>query len=286
MKLASFEHKGKLSYGAIVDDGVVDLGRRLGSRFADLKSAIRAGGLGELVTAARSTSADYKLGEITLLPVIPNPDKILCVGLNYESHREETGRPKAKYPAIFVRFANTQVGHGGAVWRPRNSVEVDYEGELAVIIGRRARHVTESRALEYIAGYSCYNDVSIRDWQNHTHQWTPGKNFPHSGAFGPWMVTADEIADPTTLELTTRLNGQVMQNATTDLMIFSVRALIAYCSDFTALEPGDVISTGTPGGVGFRRNPPVFMKAGDVVEVEISKIGTLRNRVEEEPAEG
>lgn len=214
-----------------------------------------------------------------LLPPITNPDKILCVGVNYDDHRKETGRDKSEKPVIFTRFADTQVGHGSALVRPRSSERFDYEGELAVVIGRPGRHIPESAALAHIAGYACYNDGSVRDWQRHTHQFTPGKNFPGSGGFGPWLVTADEVPDPFALTLTTRLNGQEVQKATTDLMIFDLKQLIAYISGFTKLNPGDVIITGTPGGVGDKRNPPLYMKPGDVAEVEISGIGLLRNPV-------
>jgi 2-keto-4-pentenoate hydratase/2-oxohepta-3-ene-1,7-dioic acid hydratase in catechol pathway len=184
---------------------------------------------------------------------------------------------------VFVRFADTQMGHEQPGWVPGVSRQVDYEGELAVVIGKPGRFIAPENALEHVAGYSCYNDISVRDWQQHTTQFTPGKNFPHTGAFGPWLVTADELPDPAGLELTTRLNGTVMQHAYTRDLIFPVHELIAYCSGFTALGTGDVIVTGTPGGVGFRRNPPVFLKAGDVVEVEISSVGLLRTPIEAAP---
>ncbi len=279
MKLVNYTFEGKDRYGAVTEGGVVDLSARIGAKHPDIRSLIAAGALAEAAKAAQGQKADHALDAIAYRPVIHNPDKVICVGLNYKSHREETGRSPTDNPALFVRFADTQVGHGQPMILPRSSDKFDYEGELAVIIGKGGRHVKAADALGIVAGYSIYNDGSIRDFQNHTHQWTPGKNFPGTGAFGPWMVTADELGDPTRLELTTRLNGQVMQNTTTDLMLFDIPTVIEYVTTFTTLRPGDVISTGTPGGVGFKRNPPVFMKAGDTVEIEITKIGKLVNKI-------
>jgi 2-keto-4-pentenoate hydratase/2-oxohepta-3-ene-1,7-dioic acid hydratase in catechol pathway len=300
MKLMSFWRHDRATFGMVVADRVLDLGD--GGSFPDLKSFL-AGGDAARRTAERARhSADeadwIPLDACAFLPVIPSPDKIICVGLNYEEHRVETGRAKTENPVLFVRFADSQTGHGEPAWipRPETSTKVDYEGELAVIIGAPpngaapeddragARYIDTDRALAFVAGYACYNDISVRDWQRHTSQFTAGKNFPRTGAFGPWMVTADEIKDPHSLDLVTRLNGETMQKARTDQMIFKVADLISYCSRFTALRPGDVISTGTPGGVGFTRNPPVYLKDGDTVEVEISGIGVLRNRVSTDPA--
>ena len=236
----------------------------------------------KLISSSADTAPRVALSDVQLLPPITNPEKIICVGLNYESHRKETGRPEVEFPTLFTRFANNQIGDGEAMWRPAESTSFDYEGELAVIIGSGGWKIPEDKALEHVAGYSCYNDGSVRDWQRHTSQFTPGKNFRHTGPFGPWLVTTDEIPDPSTLTLTTRLNGEVMQHATTDLLIFTIPVLINYISRFTRLEPGDVIVSGTPGGVGFKRDPQVFMKPGDVVEVEISKIGILKNPIEAE----
>jgi len=213
------------------------------------------------------------------LPVITNPDKILCVGINYKAHQEETGRDPTSHPTIFVRFAGAQIGHEQPMIRPVESDRLDFEGEIALVIGRRARRVAKANALDYVAGFSCYNDGSVRDFQRHTTQFTPGKNFAGTGGFGPWLMTPDECGDLGAMELTTRLNGEVMQNATASLLIFGFAEIIAYCSTFIELVPGDVIVTGTPGGVGVARNPPVFMKAGDVIEVEVKPIGVLRNRV-------
>ena len=276
MKLVSFRRDGKASYGVVVDGGIVDAGRRLGASAPDLRSAL--GSLDKLKALA-GEAADYPLDGVDFLPVIPNPDKIICIGINYLTHVKETGRPLPEYPMIFTRFPNSQVGHGQPMVRPPESERFDYEGELALVIGTAGRRIPASRALEHIAGYACYNDGSIRDWQRHTVQYTPGKNFERSGAFGPWLVTADEIPDPAALQLTTRLNGQVMQEAPTSDLIFDIPALIAYVSTFTTLYPGDVISTGTTGGVGAFREPPVWMKPGDTVEIEISGIGVLRNPI-------
>jgi 2-keto-4-pentenoate hydratase/2-oxohepta-3-ene-1,7-dioic acid hydratase in catechol pathway len=199
-------------------------------------------------------------------------------------HIREMGRERPEYPVIFVRFADSLVGHEQPLIRPRVSEHYDYEGELAVVVGTRARHVSRANALEHVAGYSCFNDGSVRDYQRHGLQWTPGKNFHRSGSFGPWLVTADEQPDPRQLRLRTLLNGEVVQNESVAELCFDVPQLIEYCSTWTQLEPGDVIVTGTPGGVGAGRTPPLWMKAGDSVEVEISGLGTLRNRVHDENA--
>ncbi len=283
MKLVSFLAEGRDNYGLVVGDGIVDLGRRLGAELPDLKALIGAGAY-DRAEALAGAGADYSLGDVTLLPVIPNPEKIACVGLNYEEHRQETKREKTEAPAIFLRVASSQVGHDQPILLPPESEKLDYEGEIAVIIGKAGRRISEAQAGDHIAGYACYNDGSVRDWQWATTQWTAGKNFPATGGFGPWMVTSDEIPIDTVLTLTTRLNGQVMQDAATDMLVHSIPRLIAHISTFMALEPGDVIVTGTPGGVGARREPPVFMKAGDVCEVESDKIGVLRNTVAGETA--
>ena len=282
MRLASFHTTAQgASYGAVTDKGIVDLRRYLGNQFPDLKALIAGNGFS---SAARhlSASPDYSQSDITWLPVIPNPDKIVCVGLNYEEHRAETGRDKTENPALFLRVAESQVGHRQPLLRPRESTHLDFEAEIALIIGKAGRRISQQRAWDHIAGYSCYNDGSVRDWQRHTVQWTAGKNFARTGAFGPWMVTADDIAPNTVLTLSCRLNGQQMQHATTEMMIFKMPRLIEYISTFTTLVPGDVIVTGTPGGVGARRNPPLWMKPGDSVEVEIDKVGVLVNTIGED----
>ena len=279
MRLASFEHHGVRSYGLIDGARIYDVGAKLAPALPSLRSVLAANALPQIAAARAGGVPSYQLGEITFLPVIPDPSKILCVGLNYVSHRTETKRPESAYPSIFARFADTQVGHGAQVLRPTFSTAFDYEGELAVVIGRGGRHIAKAAVAEHIAGYACYNDVSVRDWQRHTHQWLPGKNFPCTGSFGPALVTPDEIPNLGDCVLTTRLNGEVMQQAPIRDLIFTIPVIIAYVSKFTPLNPGDVIVTGTPGGVGDRRDPPVYMKDGDVIEVDIDHIGTLRNVV-------
>ena len=282
MKLATFVYQGRQSYGVVTNDTIIDVGRSLQDRAPDLRSALAHELLADIAQLTRQAQPEYALRDVRLLPIIPNPAKIFCVGLNYETHRRETGRSEAHYPAIFTRFSDSQIGHEGLIIRPRVSQQLDYEGEVAVIIGRSGRAIDAAHAMEYVAGYACYNDVTVRDWQHHTYQWIPGKNFPATGSFGPWMVTTDEIKDVGSLTLVTRLNGQEMQRATTAQLIFSVPTLIAYISAFTLLSPGDILCTGTPGGVGYKREPPVFLKPRDIVEIEVSHIGTLRNAIVDE----
>ena len=282
MKLASYLLDGRASYGVVEGKGVIDLGRRIGARHPDLRALITAKALDEARTAATGAKPDTGLDQIAFLPVIPNPDKIVCVGLNYEEHRVETNRDKTENPALFLRVPGSQVGHGQPLLRPRESKMLDYEGEIAVVIGTGGRRIPESDAWRHIVGYACYNDGSVRDWQRHTVQWTAGKNFARTGPFGPWMVTADEIPPNTVLTLVTRLNGTEMQRATTEMMIFKIPRLINYISTFAELVPGDVIVTGTPGGVGARRTPPVFMNPGDKVEIDIDKVGVLVNTIGED----
>ncbi len=283
MKFISFLNRGVASYGAVIgQDDVVDLLPQLGARAADLKTLIAQDLLAEAARLAQASQPTLKLSQLALLPVIPNPGKIVCVGLNYGEHVRETGREITESPALFLRMPGSQVGHGQDIVRPPESHRLDYEGEIAIVIGQGGRRISEADAWKHIAGYACYNDGSIRDWQVATSQWTPGKNFWRTGGFGPWMVSADEIAPGQRMTLTTRLNGQVMQQATTDMMIHSIPRQIAYISTFIPLEPGDVIVTGTPGGVGNKRNPQVFMKPGDVVEIEIDAVGILRNGIRDE----
>jgi len=285
MKLLTFVYQGKQSYGVVQGDSILDIGQRFRNRASDLRAALTQSLLTEIAHMASHAQPDIALREVMLLPVIPNPEKIFCIGLNYDNHRREAERAETRYPTVFTRFSDSQIGHQSPLVRPTVSQEFDYEGELAVIIGKRGRAIDAAHAFEYVAGYACYNDATVRDWQHHTHQWTPGKNFPATGGFGPWMVTADEIEDSSSLFIVTRLNGQEMQRATTDALIFPIPELIAYISTFAPLSPGDVICTGTPGGVGFKRRPPIFLHAGDIVEVEISQIGTLRNPIVDESAE-
>ena len=280
MKLASYLVDGHPAFGVVREDGVITVSERLGVRAASLKQALANDLLPQIAAAAAKARPDHKLADITFLPVIPDPELIACAGINYRSHASETGRDIPKQPSMFIRRANTLVGHAGAMVRPNVSTHFDFEGELAVVIGRCGRHITAAQALDHVAGYTCFVDGSVRDYQKFSV--TAGKNFPATGPLGPWIVTRDEIPDPTRLTLTTRLNGVEMQHSTTDLLIYSIPQIVAFCSDFTQLAPGDVIATGTPEGVGHRRTPPLWMKPGDVLEVEITGIGVLRNRIVDE----
>ncbi len=279
MKIISYRDSNGDSFGVVDDDGgVVDVGRK--GPYASLREALTADALDEVAALAAGAAPDTTLDDVTLLPVIPDPDKIICAGLNYKDHVEEFTRDMPENVTLFARLTNTLVAHGDDIVRPRVSDAFDFEGELTLIIGKGGRHIAEADVLSHIAGYTCFLDGSVRDYQGHSV--TAGKNFHRTGPLGPWMVTADEIPNPAALELTTRLNGEVVQNSTTDMLIYSIPNIVSYISDFTPLEPGDVIATGTPAGVGNGRTPKLFMKAGDTIEVEISGIGTLRNTVIDE----
>jgi 2-keto-4-pentenoate hydratase/2-oxohepta-3-ene-1,7-dioic acid hydratase in catechol pathway len=262
-------------------DGVSGFGRLDGERVvelgASLRPAIEDGRLGE-----PGQGPAYSLDEVELLPPIPDPGKILCIGLNYASHLSEMGNKRPDYPTVFTRWADTLVAHGSPLVRPRNSTRLDYEGELAVVIGRTGRHIPRSEAMDYVAGFSIFNDASVRDWQRHSSQFIPGKNFPATGGFGPALVTPDEIDDLASTRVQTRLNGELLQDQPISDMLWGVPELIEYLSAFTPLGPGDVIVTGTPGGVGDARTPPLYLQPGDIVEVSAGPIGTLRNPVVEE----
>jgi len=281
MRWLSYYHNQELTFGYVTSDGegVVDVGSR--SDFASLRDVLEAGALSSLPQEC-GDSADIALQDVDYAPTITNPKKILCVGLNYRAHQEETGRGGEGFPTIFVRFAAAQVAHQKPIIRPKESQSLDFEGEIAMIIGRPGRRIDRESALSHVAGFGIYNDGSVRDYQRHTSQFTPGKNFACTGGFGPWMMTPDEIGDLSEMEITTRLNGEVMQNAKADLLVHGFEELIEYCSTFVELEPGDVIVTGTPGGVGVARNPPMFMDEGDLIEIEVAPIGTLSNKVERE----
>jgi 2-keto-4-pentenoate hydratase/2-oxohepta-3-ene-1,7-dioic acid hydratase in catechol pathway len=280
----SFEVDGHAGFGVVVGDGVVAAAAHLAGKPRGLREALAAGALPEL-KRLESLKPDYKLDAVTFAPVIPDAAaKLICVGVNYMPHIREMGRERPEKPVLFTRFAASIVGHGQPLLKPLASEQFDFEGELAVVIGKRARRVRREQALDYVAGYSCFNDGSVRDFQRHSPQFTPGKNFHKSGAFGPWLVTTDDIPDPRALRLTTRLNGAVVQDESVGELCFDVPQLIEYCSLFAELLPGDVIVTGTPGGVGAGRKPPLWMKAGDTIEVEISRIGKLRNPVVAETA--
>ncbi len=282
MKLLSYQVGDEVRFGAIKGDGVVDLGRAMGARYGALAEVLTPERLEELPRVIEGSTADLPLADIAYAPLIPNPSRILCVGVNYSDHAAEAARPITKHPTIFLRVPESVVAHDEPILRPSVSGDLDYEGELAVIIGKPGQYIPKERALEHVAGYSCFNDASIRDWQNHNPSPTPGKNFYRCGSFGPHLVTADEVGDPTKLTLITTLNGVEVQHVTTDLMINDIPTVIAYVSAWTPLRAGDVISTGTPAGVGMGRKPPLWMKPGDTVEVTISRVGTLRNTIEDD----
>ena len=280
MRYASFQVNGQATYGVV--DGGGQYRRApvaFQARYADLKAVIAADALVALTEAALASGEQFTSAQVRLLPVIPNPGKLICVGLNYKSHVAETKRADSDYPSLFLRFNDSLAAHDDLVLRPAFSERFDWEGELAFVIGKGGRHIAKEKAFEHIAGYACFNDVSVRDWQKHTHQFTPGKNFPGTAPFGPVLVSRDEVPDVTALTLETRVNSQVVQHASVGDLIFDIPTIVAYVSRFTPLSPGDVIATGTPGGVGDRREPPLYMKEGDVVEVEITGLGVLRNRI-------
>lgn len=279
MKLVSYLYNAKPGYGLFKNGRIFDLTSKIGHTYPDLKSLISAENVNEIV--APYLHKDYPISEheIDYLPIIPNPNKILCIGMNYQDKKQEFQQENI-VPVTFIRFADSQTGHNTKLIKPRISNQFDYEGELAVIIGKDTYLVSESQALEHVAGYSCYMDGSIRDWQ---HNWfTAGKNWPKTGAIGPYLTTRDEIADPQNLTIKTWLNHQQVQYDNTKNMIFSVAKVIEYISTFTKLTAGDIILTGSPGGVGKKRVPPLFLQQGDIIEVEIAQLGKLRNYILEE----
>jgi 2-keto-4-pentenoate hydratase/2-oxohepta-3-ene-1,7-dioic acid hydratase in catechol pathway len=282
MKLISYKHAGRETWGAVAEDKVLDLASASGS--ATLAEFIASPAFSDRDALASSAAAGPSLSDVELLPVIPRPEKIVCAVRNYMDHHQEVlaagmQRELAEFPPIFLRVWRSQVAHEQAIVRPTVSESLDWEGELAVVIGKGGRDIPEADAWEHVAGYSAYNDASVREWQFHAKQIASGKNFEGTGAFGPWLVTADEIEPGRKLEIQTRLNGEVVQSSDTGNMIFSIPRLINYASTIFTLVPGDVIVTGTPAGVGWSKKPPRFMKPGDVVEVEIEGIGVLRNPV-------
>ncbi|MDQ0315140.1 fumarylacetoacetate hydrolase family protein [Amorphus orientalis] len=279
MKLASYAAPTGTSYGLVDGEQIVDLKMRIGSSYPDLKSLIEMDAIQAAEKFHTGVTADYHRDEVTFLPTIPDPARIYCIGLNYHAHREEGGRPEVKDPTVFMRIADSQVGHRQPLVKPLESDNLDYEGEIAVIIGKPGRRIPETSAWRHVAGYACYNDGSVRDWQRGSSQFTAGKNFVRTGGFGPWMVTADEIPPGTNLTLTTTLNGAEMQRGVSDDLIFPIPKLIAFLSTFAPLRSGDVIVTGTPSGVGAYRDPKVFLKPGDICEITVDKVGTLSNTV-------
>ncbi len=282
MKLLSFSINGQHSFGLVRHDSVIDLKNKLNGQYQDLKSLLNDEDLLAIVNTVANSQADYALSEIQFEPVIPNPGQIFCIGLNYADHVKETQRQATEKPMIFMRLAPSQLGHNQPMLKPAETEKLDYEGEIAIVIGKAGRRISKEKAWEHIAGYACYNDGSVRDWQTHTAQWGPGKNFFHTGAFGPWLVTTDEIKANETMTLITRVNGQEVQRALTTQLIHDIPTLINYISTFTPLSAGDVIVSGTPGGIGLKRNPPLLLNEGDIVEVEVDKIGVLKNIIKNE----
>jgi len=289
MRFLSFESQGHAKLGWIKDatsTSFVDLGLLGLSLPTDMKTLIETPGAMAAAHAAAQqapASAMVALASVQLLPLIPNPGKIVCMGLNYADHAKEGGNARPDYPSFFLRGATSMVGHHSPIVRPKASTQLDYEAELAVIIGQRARHLTAANALSCVAGYSCFNDASIRDYQRKANQWTIGKNFDGTGPFGPWMVTPDELPPGCEgLRIQSRLNGKVMQDANTKDFLWNVVESLRIITECMTLEPGDVIITGTPAGVGYARTPPVWMAPGDVCEIEIEGIGTLSNPIIDE----
>lgn len=281
MKLISYHRNGKACFGAVVGDGVVELSGRVAA--PDLASLVAdAQQLQQAKDIVAKGQADCKLASVDLDPVIPNPRKVVCVGINYVKHAEEAGRKVGDYPVIFQRYSETVLAHGKPLLRPKASAHFDFEAELAVVIGKGGSHIDPANAMEHVAGYTCFNDASVRDWQFHTHQYGMGKNFRATGAVGPWLVTADEIPEYRNLTIQGVLNGQVMQEGKLSELAFDVPALIAYISQALPWHPGDILATGTPSGIGFKRTPPVFLKDGDTFDVVVPGVGTLSNPVVDE----
>lgn len=281
MKFLSFLRRGRAGWGAVVDGGVVDLGPRH-PELTDLREALRRGRLTALATQAGREPPDFALDDIEFLPTVPNPEKIICIGVNYVNRNEEykDGSAAPTFPSVFMRSRESLVGHGCPIMDPPESDQLDYEGEIVLVIGREGRRIAADRAEDYVAGLTIMNEGSVRDWLRHAKfNVTQGKNFERSGAMGPWLVTPDELDPMGTLRVVTRVNGEERQNDTTDSLLFPFRYLLSYLSTFYRLKPGDVIATGTPSGAGARFDPPKFLTDGDVIEVEVPGLGTLENRV-------
>ena len=285
MRILSFRTEDRASWGVVKGDGIVDVGRLFGSKIDTLGDALRAGVLPRVRDLAEAREPSVALDDIHYLPTVPDAEKIICIGINYGNRNAEykDAEPPPKYPSVFMRTPGSLVGHGEPILDPAESDQLDYEGEIVLVIGKQGRRIAESDAWSHVAGLSLMNEGSVRDWLRHSKfNVTPGKNFERSGGFGPWMVTADEFRDGEELHLTTHVNGELRQDDTTANLIFPFTRLIAYLSSFMRLLPGDVIATGTPTGAGARFDPPKYLKAGDVVEVRVPNIGTLKNRVANE----
>ncbi|SDR19893.1 2-keto-4-pentenoate hydratase/2-oxohepta-3-ene-1,7-dioic acid hydratase (catechol pathway) [Rhizobiales bacterium GAS113] len=285
MQLVTFEIGGENSYGIVVEGGIIDAGRRLGRSLPDIEAVLAAGALGRLAELSAHTAPDFALDQVRLRKPLLRPGKIICVGVNYPDRNAEykDGSGPPIYPSLFVRFPASLVADGEALIRPIDSPQLDYEGEVAIIIGQRGRRIDVAQAMSHVAGYTVCNEGTVRDWIRHgKFNVTQGKNFEASGSLGPIMVTADEIGGRR-MRIVTKVNGEVRQDDTTDRMIFKMPTLIAYISRFCTLEPGDIIVSGTPVGAGARFNPPRYLKPGDVVTVEVEGVGRLENPVEDEP---
>lgn len=282
LRLASFKANGRESYGLVTEKGIVDLAKRL--RYPTLLDVLHAGAISETRSAA-SEAADHELHDVVMLPPIPAPEKIVCVGINYPERNAEykDGREPPKYPNLFCRFPGSLVGHDQPIVRPKVSDKFDYEGEIVIVMGKEGRHIPKETALSFIAGLTLGNEGSVRDWLRHgTLNVTQGKNFDKSGSLGPWLVPSEDLDPGKPLRVTTRVNGELRQEDTTDRLTWGFAWLINYISTFATLKPGDMIWTGTPTGAGGHHNPPKWLKPGDVVEVEVPEIGVLRNQVADE----
>src|SRR5579863_1174011 len=284
-RIATFSIAGSTRYGAVVNEGIVDLSAHFGKQYPTLREVVAAGALTKLAEHAARLSADHATDAVTWLPPIPSPEKIICIGVNYPDRNAEykDGQDAPKYPSMFMRTPRSFVGHQTPLVRPHASAQLDYEGELVLIIGKPGRHIAESAALDHIAAVTLCNEGTIRDWVRHAKfNVTQGKNFDSTGSLGPWLVPCTDHSEIADIRLTTRVNGETRQDDRTSRLIFGFRYLIRYLSTFTTLVPGDVIVTGTPTGAGARFDPPRYLKPGDVVEVEAENIGVLRNGVIDE----
>jgi 2-keto-4-pentenoate hydratase/2-oxohepta-3-ene-1,7-dioic acid hydratase in catechol pathway len=289
MRILSFAVGDYVSFGAVNGDRIVDLGRLLGEQYPTLGAVLRGGELHRAMSLGASSKATIALDEIRYLPTIRDPEKIICIGINYGNRNAEykDGAEAAQYPSVFMRTPGSLVGHLEPIWNPPESKQLDYEGEIVLVIGKGGRRIAAADAWEHVAGLTLMNEGSVRDWLRHSKfNVTPGKNFERSGSLGPWLVTADELAPDAELHLMTRVNGELRQDDTTASLIFTFARLIEYLSSFMRLTPGDLIATGTPTGAGARFDPPKYLRGGDTVEVQVPEIGTLRNVVVDETPAG
>jgi len=281
MKWMSFEIDGKASYGVVTEDAVIDIGRQMSPQYPTLRMAIAAGATETVSDKLRNSAPTHALTKVKFLSPITDPEKIICIGRNYAAHAAEANVATPEFPSLFVRVTSSLAPHNSPMICPKLSGDFDYECELAVVIGKAGRHIERNKAFDHVFGYTCFNDGSIRDVQ-FKHSTAAGKNFVATGGIGPWIVTQDEIPDPARLSIMTRINGREVQHASISEMIFDVPAIVSYVSGFTRLEAGDILSTGTPDGVGFPRNPPLWLKPSDIVEIEVSGIGVLSNPISAE----